>query len=96
MIAEQAPSLPQKLIPRRVTVLGSTGSIGRNTVDLLERYSDTFEIEEHLVLALKDDGTFNQFTWLCTENLRRIFEEFLHNSRIFLHCHNVDGTQGKE
>ena len=45
MIAEQAPSLPQKLIPRRVTVLGSTGSIGRNTVDLLKRYSDTFEIE---------------------------------------------------
>jgi len=45
MTAELAPSLPLQLIPRRVTVLGSTGSIGRNTIDLLERYSDTFEIE---------------------------------------------------
>ncbi len=45
MIAEQAPAMPLQLIPRRVTVLGSTGSIGRNTVDLLQRYDSTFEIE---------------------------------------------------
>jgi 1-deoxy-D-xylulose-5-phosphate reductoisomerase len=31
--------------PRRVTVLGSTGSIGRNTVDLIERDQAAFEIE---------------------------------------------------
>ncbi len=45
MIAEQAPAMPLQLIPRRVTVLGSTGSIGCNTVDLLARYDSTFEIE---------------------------------------------------
>ncbi len=31
--------------PRRVTVLGSTGSIGCNTVDLIERNPEAFEIE---------------------------------------------------
>jgi 1-deoxy-D-xylulose-5-phosphate reductoisomerase len=31
--------------PRRITVLGSTGSIGCNTVDLIERNSEAFEIE---------------------------------------------------
>jgi len=45
MTPKQALSMPTPLIPRRVTVLGSTGSVGRNTIDLLERYSDTFEIE---------------------------------------------------
>lgn len=45
MSAEQAPPMPSQLIPRRVTVLGSTGSVGRSTIDLLERYRDTFEIE---------------------------------------------------
>jgi 1-deoxy-D-xylulose-5-phosphate reductoisomerase len=30
---------------RRVTILGSTGSVGRNTLDLLERHADTFEVE---------------------------------------------------
>ena len=30
--------------PRRVTILGSTGSIGRNTVDLIERNPEAFEI----------------------------------------------------
>lgn len=45
MSVEQPPSMPAQLIPRRVTVLGSTGSVGRNTVDLLERYSDVYEVE---------------------------------------------------
>ena len=31
--------------PRRVSVLGSTGSIGRSTVDLLLRNRDEFTVE---------------------------------------------------
>jgi len=31
--------------PRRVTVLGSTGSVGRNTLDLIARNRDRFEVE---------------------------------------------------
>jgi 1-deoxy-D-xylulose-5-phosphate reductoisomerase len=42
---EQAPSKPVQIIPRRVTVLGSTGSVGRSTIDLLDRYSDAYEVE---------------------------------------------------
>ncbi len=30
--------------PRRVTILGSTGSVGRNTVDLIERHRSAFEV----------------------------------------------------
>ncbi len=32
-------------VPRRVTVLGSTGSVGCNTIDLLARNSGAFEVE---------------------------------------------------
>src|SRR5712671_5238858 len=31
--------------PRRVTILGSTGSIGQSTVDLLSRNRDAFAVE---------------------------------------------------
>ena len=31
--------------PRRVTILGSTGSIGCNTIDLIARHPDAFEVE---------------------------------------------------
>jgi 1-deoxy-D-xylulose-5-phosphate reductoisomerase len=31
--------------PRRVTILGSTGSVGRSTVDLLTRHPDAFAVE---------------------------------------------------
>ena len=31
--------------PRRVTILGSTGSVGCNTLDLIERRRDEFDIE---------------------------------------------------
>ena len=31
--------------PRRVTVLGSTGSVGANTLDLLERNRDRYVVE---------------------------------------------------
>ncbi len=30
--------------PRRVTILGSTGSVGRNTVDLIERHRGAYEV----------------------------------------------------
>jgi 1-deoxy-D-xylulose-5-phosphate reductoisomerase len=30
--------------PRRVTILGSTGSVGRNTVDLIERHRGNYEV----------------------------------------------------
>lgn len=38
----QAASAPQ---PRRVTILGSTGSIGQSTIDLLRRNRDAFAVE---------------------------------------------------
>ena len=31
--------------PRRVTVLGSTGSVGRNTIDLIERHREAYDVE---------------------------------------------------
>ncbi|MCH7888524.1 MAG: 1-deoxy-D-xylulose-5-phosphate reductoisomerase [Proteobacteria bacterium] len=31
--------------PRRVTILGSTGSVGRNTLDLIERHRPAYEVE---------------------------------------------------
>ena len=31
--------------PRRVTVLGSTGSVGCSTIDLLEREPEAYDIE---------------------------------------------------
>jgi 1-deoxy-D-xylulose-5-phosphate reductoisomerase len=31
--------------PRRVTILGSTGSIGRQTIDLIERHPEAFSVE---------------------------------------------------
>jgi 1-deoxy-D-xylulose-5-phosphate reductoisomerase len=42
---ERAPLLPRPLgRPRRVTVLGATGSIGRNTLDLIGRAPEQYEI----------------------------------------------------
>ena len=31
--------------PRRVTILGSTGSVGRNTIDLIEHHRDAYDVE---------------------------------------------------
>ena len=42
LIDEQADV---SLAPRRVTILGSTGSVGCNTLDLIERRRDDFDIE---------------------------------------------------
>ena len=48
--ARQSDSNPSKFArtdrwPRRVSMLGSTGSIGRSTVDLLLRNRDLFVVE---------------------------------------------------
>ena len=34
-----------RTVPRRITVLGSTGSVGRNTLDLVERQPGQFQVE---------------------------------------------------
>ncbi len=44
-MAVAAPRRVPKSAPRRVTVLGSTGSVGRNTLDLISRNLDQFEVE---------------------------------------------------
>ncbi len=54
---EPAPS------PRRVTILGATGSVGRNTIDLIERRPDAFQVE-----AL----TANRNVALLAEQARRL------------------------
>ncbi len=36
---------PDAGAPRRITILGSTGSIGCNTIDLIERHPGAFEVE---------------------------------------------------
>jgi 1-deoxy-D-xylulose-5-phosphate reductoisomerase len=53
--------------PRRVTILGSTGSIGQNTVDLLLRNPDEFSVE-----AL----TANRNATLLAEQARRLNARF--------------------
>ncbi|MEO5374060.1 MAG: 1-deoxy-D-xylulose-5-phosphate reductoisomerase [Alphaproteobacteria bacterium] len=40
-----ASSAPAGAVPRSVTILGSTGSIGRNTVDLVARHPQRFRVE---------------------------------------------------
>ena len=44
-MAVAAPRRVQKPAPRRVTVLGSTGSVGCNTLDLINRNLGLFEVE---------------------------------------------------
>lgn len=39
-----APVQPQARVPRRIVLLGATGSIGRSTVDLLERDPEGFSV----------------------------------------------------
>ncbi len=39
------PAAGEGAVPRRVTVLGSTGSIGCNTIDLIARHPEAFEVE---------------------------------------------------
>lgn len=47
--------VPDRSAPRRVTILGATGSIGRNTVDLIERDPERFIVE-----ALTANGNAEQ------------------------------------
>ena len=35
----------EKSSPRRITILGSTGSIGCNTLDLIQRNPDAYQVE---------------------------------------------------
>ena len=44
-IRSEGPAPHGRVAPRRVTVLGSTGSIGRSTLDLLARNRDDFTVE---------------------------------------------------
>jgi len=53
--------------PRRVSILGSTGSVGTNTVDLLERNPDSYSVE-----AL----TANSNTTLLAEQARKLNARF--------------------
>jgi 1-deoxy-D-xylulose-5-phosphate reductoisomerase len=72
-MAMTASSRPKDLVdrvaeaPRRVTILGSTGSIGRNTVDLLLRNREAFTVE-----AL----TANHNTELLAEQARALDARF--------------------
>jgi 1-deoxy-D-xylulose-5-phosphate reductoisomerase len=56
--------------PRKVTVLGSTGSIGRNTVDLIERDRSAFEVEALTahkdLVALVDQARRLRPAWAVT------------------------------
>src|SRR5579862_4308265 len=45
MTAEDTRSGGYAAKPRRVTILGSTGSIGQSTIDLLLRHRDKFTVE---------------------------------------------------
>jgi len=44
-MAVTAPGASPALAPRRVTILGSTGSVGCSTIDLIERNPDRFVVE---------------------------------------------------
>ena len=52
----QAPSRER---PRSVTILGSTGSVGQSTVDLIERQPDHYRVEA-LVAGKSVDGLADQ------------------------------------
>ncbi len=43
--ADRAEAIVESAAPRRVTILGATGSVGCNTVDLLARAPDRFAVE---------------------------------------------------
>ncbi|MHA1599938.1 MAG: 1-deoxy-D-xylulose-5-phosphate reductoisomerase [Alphaproteobacteria bacterium] len=44
-MAVASPRCMPKAVPRRVTVLGSTGSVGQNTLDIINRNLDLFQVE---------------------------------------------------
>jgi len=44
-MAVASPKPDALAAPRRVTILGSTGSVGRNTLDLIERQPEAFAVE---------------------------------------------------
>ena len=44
-MTQTTPGRGETTQPRRVTILGSTGSVGCNTIDLIERQPDAFQVE---------------------------------------------------
>ena len=62
-MAVASPKTDPKTAPRRVTILGSTGSVGCNTLDLIERHPESFEIE-----ALSANGSVDRLA----EQARRV------------------------
>ncbi|MGF1610852.1 MAG: 1-deoxy-D-xylulose-5-phosphate reductoisomerase, partial [Kiloniellales bacterium] len=44
-MAVASPRAESESAPRRVTILGATGSIGCNTIDLIERNPKAFAVE---------------------------------------------------
>ncbi len=44
-VTSNAPKAEARTEPRRVTILGATGSVGRNTIDLIERDRDAYVVE---------------------------------------------------
>jgi 1-deoxy-D-xylulose-5-phosphate reductoisomerase len=63
----ESPRVPSAEAPRRVAILGSTGSVGRSTVDLLRRNPEAFTVE-----AL----TANHNTALLAEQARELGARF--------------------
>ena len=44
-VTSNAPKPAPRAEPRRLTILGATGSVGRNTIDLIERDRDSYIVE---------------------------------------------------
>ncbi|MFQ6017220.1 MAG: 1-deoxy-D-xylulose-5-phosphate reductoisomerase [Kiloniellaceae bacterium] len=66
-MATESPQPEPKAAPRRVTILGSTGSVGCNTLDLIEREPQAFEIE-----ALSANGSVTRLA----DQARRLGAKF--------------------
>ena len=62
-MAVASPRAEAQARPRRVTILGSTGSVGCNTLDLIERNPEGFE-----VVALSANGSAERLA----EQARRV------------------------
>ncbi len=74
--------------PRRVTVLGSTGSVGRNTLDLIARRPEAFSVEaltahENVTLLIDQARKFQpQFAVIASEALYQELKEGLEGTGV--------------
>ncbi|OAD22953.1 protein containing 1-deoxy-D-xylulose 5-phosphate reductoisomerase, partial [Candidatus Thiomargarita nelsonii] len=55
---------------KKITILGATGTIGINTLDVIKRHSDKFE-----VIALTGHRQIDRLAALCSENWQRPKQE---------------------